>query len=171
MATQAVYGRMVHHCAILELTGQRCRNQKAHKWRARNQPRVKGHGSGVGLYPKSTWLPSGWAHGKGWRQCPGGIGTEDPGGGGGAISPSFPAGSGNASPRAPWLILGRRYSFAEKRNAASWSRTGAWQRGHAASNCCRTAPQHRHILVLPASVAFSGQFKAGALKIRSPSAK
>lgn len=52
MTTAAAIDRMVHHCVILELTGQSYRNQEAQKRNADTQLRGNGHGRGSALIPE-----------------------------------------------------------------------------------------------------------------------
>ena len=52
MTTAAAIDRMVHHCVILELTGQSYRNQEAQKRNADTQLRGNDHGRGAELIPE-----------------------------------------------------------------------------------------------------------------------
>ena len=52
MTTAAAIDRMVHHCVILELTGQSYRNQEAQKRNADTQLRGNGHGRGAEHIPE-----------------------------------------------------------------------------------------------------------------------
>lgn len=52
MTTAAAIDRMVHHCVILELTGQSYRNQEAQKRNAVVTPRVHDDGRGLDLKPE-----------------------------------------------------------------------------------------------------------------------
>ena len=53
MTTAAAIDRMVHHCVILELTGQSYRNQEAQKRNAVVTPRVHDDGRGLDLKPEN----------------------------------------------------------------------------------------------------------------------
>jgi len=52
MVTAAAIDRMVHHCVILELTGQSYRNQGAQKRNAVSEPRGDDDGRGADLKPE-----------------------------------------------------------------------------------------------------------------------
>ena len=52
MTTAAAIDRMVHHCVILELTGQSYRNQEAQKRNADTRLRGNDHGRGAELIPE-----------------------------------------------------------------------------------------------------------------------